>query len=56
MAEQCRVPLDRNKPNINICIHEKDHEGPHYTYGLGWNHIHYSGPVSGLKDSEPEQP
>lgn len=40
---QCKAPLNWKEPNINICIKEEGHAGPHYTYGLGWDHIHYPG-------------
>lgn len=45
---QCKVPLDRAKPNINICIKDEGHTESsdsktkmHYTYGLGWTHIYF---------------
>jgi hypothetical protein len=47
---QCKVPLDWQKPNINICILEKGHEGPHNTYGLGWGQIKYSLPNDFLEN------
>ena len=47
-TKQCKVPLDWQKPGINICILEEGHVDPvtkrptsHETYGLKWNHITY---------------
>lgn len=47
---QCKVPLDKSKANINICVEEEGHEGPHYTYGLGWGSIRYSSPTRKASD------
>lgn len=47
-TKQCKVPLDWQKPDINICILEKGHwdidlniPSPHETYGLKWKLITY---------------
>ena len=39
---QCKVPLNYSQPDVNICVLEYGHSGPHFTYTLDWDIIEYT--------------